>query len=234
LGNGLGNGYYRNSGDLQTADLSGIAQAQNTASTLTFRLYLWHAGASTTVGLGKITDYDYNLDKIEDVSIIGSVQTVSGKPDIMVSRSTVSINEGTSENITVWLSESPVSGVSVSVSRQSGDSDISVTAGASLLFTTSNWNVPQTVTLSAAVDADLLNGSAIFQLSGPGLVSNTIAASEVEKNRRDIIIEGHNAYDWILNPPDKPGTNTGNDTIRFDGLKQTIDYTLTPLVPPSN
>ena len=51
------------------------------------------------------------------------------------------------------------------MARASGDSDLTVSGGASLTFTSANWNTPQTVTLAAAEDVDLANGSAVFDVT---------------------------------------------------------------------
>jgi hypothetical protein len=63
----------------------------------------------------------------------------------------------------VCLAGKPGTDKVVTVTRTSGDSDLTVSAGGTLTFTPTNWNVPQTVTLAAAVDADALNGSAVFR-----------------------------------------------------------------------
>ena len=55
---------------------------------------------------------------------------------------------------TVKLAAAPTGNVTVAVARTAGDTDISVSAGASLVFTPANWNRAQTVTLAAAKDAD--------------------------------------------------------------------------------
>ena len=56
------------------------------------------------------------------------------------------------------LAFQPASDVTVSVARVSGDTDLTVSGGASLTFTAANWNTAQTVTLAAAEDVDLANG----------------------------------------------------------------------------
>ena len=71
----------------------------------------------------------------------------------------VTVPEDGTETYTLVLESKPTGPVTVSASR-TGDSDITVTQGASLTFTTNNWFQPQTVTLSAAADADSANGTA--------------------------------------------------------------------------
>ncbi len=77
---------------------------------------------------------------------------------LIVSTTSVSVNEGSANTFTVRLAAQPASDVTVNVTRTSGDTDLSVSGGGTLTFTTANWNIPQTVTLSAAEDADTVNG----------------------------------------------------------------------------
>lgn len=67
--------------------------------------------------------------------------------------------------------------VTVSIVRASGDADLTASP-TSLTFTTANWNVAQNVTISAAQDADTLNGTASFTVSAAGLTSVNVSATE--------------------------------------------------------
>ena len=49
--------------------------------------------------------------------------------------------------------------------------DITVQSGAALTFTPANWNVDQAVTLAAAEDVDIANGTAVIRLSATGIPS---------------------------------------------------------------
>ena len=66
--------------------------------------------------------------------------------------------------------------MTVGVSRSSGDSDIMVSGDSSLTFTTGNWANAQTVT--AASDADSVNGRATMRLSGGGLTAVEVTVDE--------------------------------------------------------
>lgn len=101
-------------------------------------------------------------------------------PEILLDKSTVYVTEGGTGTFQVKLSLRPCSDITVTVVRESGDTDISVQSGATLSFTRTNWNDYQTVTLSASQDSDNLQGSAIIRLSGSGLISKQITAIEVE------------------------------------------------------
>lgn len=73
--------------------------------------------------------------------------------------------EGASAGFNVSLSADPGKTVTVSVVRFSGDPDLGVSSGASLVFNTSNWSVPQAVTLTAAGDADRMSSGATFHIT---------------------------------------------------------------------
>ena len=72
---------------------------------------------------------------------------------VTVTPTTFTVLEGSSSNYTVVLDSQPTADVTVSVSLPNG-SDLSVWT-TSLTFTASNWNLAQTVTVTAAEDDDL-------------------------------------------------------------------------------
>ncbi|MFC5813943.1 glycoside hydrolase family 6 protein [Nonomuraea harbinensis] len=101
-------------------------------------------------------------------------------PSVITSASSVAVAEGGTATFTARLSSAPSSNVTVSTTRTSGDTDLTVSSGASLTFTPSNWNTPQTVTLAAAQDADTVSGTAVFTVGGTGVTSASVNASEVD------------------------------------------------------
>lgn len=88
------------------------------------------------------------------------------------------VPEGGRATFTVRLARRPAGTTTATVVRSFGDTDVSVSAGASLVFTTANWEQPQVVTLAAAEDADFVDGSAIFTVSVAGLPSQTLKVVE--------------------------------------------------------
>ncbi|WP_233261387.1 glycoside hydrolase family 48 protein [Vitiosangium sp. GDMCC 1.1324] len=101
---------------------------------------------------------------------------------ILTSASDLTVAEGGSTSFTVSLSAAPTSNVTVTVAKASGDADLFVSSTATLTFTPSNWNVGQTVTLSAAEDADMANGVAAFQLSASGYSPVSVNATELDND----------------------------------------------------
>ncbi|MGA2796550.1 MAG: hypothetical protein ABSE63_03115, partial [Thermoguttaceae bacterium] len=90
-------------------------------------------------------------------------------PSIILSVNDLSVQEGGSNSFTVSLSAAPITPLYVSIlKRADGDRDINVTQPAlppsppTLFFNAFNWNSPQTITLSADLDTDIVNGTAYF------------------------------------------------------------------------
>jgi cellulose 1,4-beta-cellobiosidase len=75
----------------------------------------------------------------------------------------------------VSLSSAPSANVTVSVTRTSGNTGLSVTAGSSLTFTPANFASAQSVTVTADSSS---SGAATFTVSATGLTSVTFTATE--------------------------------------------------------
>lgn len=98
--------------------------------------------------------------------------------EIQTSVDSVTVPEGGTATFGVKLSKAPASTVSVSVSRLSGDTDITVQSGATLSFGPSDYGTFKTVTLAAAQDADTTNGAAVIRCSASGWTSRDVSAAE--------------------------------------------------------
>ncbi|KPK77651.1 MAG: hypothetical protein AMJ79_02605, partial [Phycisphaerae bacterium SM23_30] len=111
------------------------------------------------------------------------------------------ISEGQTVEFTVNLAKDPLGTVQVMVGHQSGDPDIMVVFGATLTFDSSNYYIPQTVTLAAAEDSDNFSGRAFIQVSAPGIFPAVVTIFEEDN---DPVIS------TILYVDDSaPGANTG-------------------------
>ncbi len=101
---------------------------------------------------------------------------------------------------------------------------MSVSGGANLMFTTANWNTPQTVTLSAVEDADVVNGQAIFTVASAGLVSQTVTATEADNDVLGLVVtptavtvaEG-GAANFTVKLSAQPSASVSVTTIRSSG-----------------
>ena len=83
---------------------------------------------------------------------------------------TLTINEGdaTGGSLSIKLSAAPSSDVTVSLAKTNADVTLSPT---SLIFTTSNWNTAQTVTVSAGRDSDATDDTDTITFSATGGIS---------------------------------------------------------------
>src|SRR6185436_14668508 len=136
--------------------------------------------SGTTVfadGISSPTDISVGYDGALYVSSIGGTITrisYTSSQSIVTSTSSLTIGEGTSGTFQVKLSSMPGAGVTVNLARSSGSTDVTVSPP-SLTFTTGNWSVNQTVTVSAASDADGINDSATIRCSSSGLADKDVA-----------------------------------------------------------
>jgi hypothetical protein len=101
----------------------------------------------------------------------------------------IEIEEGGTASFKIKLSASPSANVTVSVSRISGDNDITVQSGSSLTFQPGDWNEFQTVVLAAAQDDDAQNDTATIGISAPGLTTREIQAKEIDDDGLQFITD---------------------------------------------
>lgn len=103
---------------------------------------------------------------------------------IITSATTATVPEGGTTSFQVRLSHnpSPYTSVTVTAARASGDSDITVSGGSSLVFTIANSSLNQTVILAAAQDADTTAGSAVIALTSPALNTVNVTATEADND----------------------------------------------------
>ncbi|MEZ6132036.1 MAG: spherulation-specific family 4 protein [Planctomycetaceae bacterium] len=153
------------------------------------------------------------------------VITDNDTQNLVVTPTSVNVNEGGTQTFDVKLSAQPAGDVTVTVSHQSGDADISVTGGATLTFTPSNWNTAQPVTLSAAEDADADNGSATIRVSSGGLANVDVTASEVDNDGGNPIAVGVSA----VSNGSESGPVSGQFLVSLSAVAQQdveVSYTL--------
>ena len=79
---------------------------------------------------------------------------------VTVSATALDVDEDDTGTYTVVLTSQPTADVTVTPSRSSGDADVTVSGA--LTFTALNWSTAQTVTVSAAQDADALDDTAVI------------------------------------------------------------------------
>ncbi|HKS99801.1 MAG TPA: cellulase family glycosylhydrolase [Rugosimonospora sp.] len=97
-------------------------------------------------------------------------------PAIVTNTTAAPVMQGFTATAGVALSAAPSASVTVAVSRTSGNSDLSVSTGASLTFTPTNWNAVQNVTIAAGSAG---TGAATFTVAATGYVPATVTLTEV-------------------------------------------------------
>ena len=181
------------------------ASVGNAVATVTLTAMVNHAGASVsavTLAGAAIDDHDF-ADGITVSSLLvggneivvtvtaenGATQTytvtvsrattAATAPGVSVSETALTVREGdaTGDSYMVFLDTQPTADVTVTVAGHSGTE---VTPNpTNLTFTTSNWGTPQTVTVTAAADANLVNET----------VTLTHSAASADGNYNSITID---------------------------------------------
>ncbi|MGE5290489.1 MAG: glycoside hydrolase family 6 protein [Micromonosporaceae bacterium] len=139
--------------------------------------FTWtNVGAGTYTLTARATDGSGNTATSSAVTV-----TVSGTstPTIVATPTSLAVTQGQTGTFGVTLNQAPTSNVTVTVSRTSGNTGLSVSSGGSLTFTPSNWNTAQNVTIAADSSS---TGSATFTASSPGYTSATVTVTEQSGN----------------------------------------------------
>jgi hypothetical protein len=100
----------------------------------------------------------------------------------VLSTESLTIREGRTASFVVSLLGRPDRTVQVTVAPASGDTDITVASGASLIFDEDNYWIAQPVTLAAAEDADYFDGETIISISADGYVPAELVARESDND----------------------------------------------------
>ncbi|MBF2755462.1 MAG: hypothetical protein ISN29_09435, partial [Gammaproteobacteria bacterium AqS3] len=152
----------------QPASSTGVTVDQ---TTLTFTTANWNTAQTVTVsatGTAPLGDDAATISlaasgATEYASVTGSVMidVEDVLPALVLSESTLSINEGDNDDFMVKLNRQPSATVTVTLTA-AGDLTLDKS---SLMFTTDNWNVDQDVTVTARQDDDLANDTEDVSLS---------------------------------------------------------------------
>ena len=129
---------------------------------------------------GNPLDSATNVPQIDadGISSVAYAYMESTLTDFAVDSTWISVAEGSSFTLQVKLAAAPSTDVTVTTSWLSSDSDLSISSGSTLVFTTGNWDAYQTVEIVAAQDVDDTNGTGILQLSASGLRGVPIHVTE--------------------------------------------------------
>ncbi|MBF2755679.1 MAG: hypothetical protein ISN29_10555, partial [Gammaproteobacteria bacterium AqS3] len=152
------------------------------AAALTFTASNWNT--AQTVTLNAARDADKTDDK-ETISLTGA-GIITGTVDVTVldddigltlSSSSLVMEEGGAGTFTVQLDTRPEKDRTVSLTSAKTDVTFSPST---LTFTAAQWNVAQTVTLTATQDTDKMDASATINLAGSIITGSTVTASVID------------------------------------------------------
>ena len=157
---------------------SGDPDLSRSPTTLTFTNENWNAEQTVTVSAAEDSDgiagfhlFSHDVDSTDSnygsiaAPAVRAVEVDDDPIGVTISPQELTVPEGGSAEYTLVLDTLPLEDVTISVTQDSGG-DANLTASPdTLTFTDENWNAEQTVTVSAAEDADGLNGTATFSHS---------------------------------------------------------------------
>ena len=172
---------------------SGDSDLTVSTAALTFTTGNWNTAQTVTVSAADDDDPDHGTATIAhtasgageyaDVSIASVIATEADDdtPGVQLSTNALTVTEGGSATYTVVLNTLPPGNVTVTLSRRTGDRDLTVSP-TKLTFTTDNWSTAQTATVSAAEDDDAAVGTATIRnlASGSGYSGLTAELTATE------------------------------------------------------
>ena len=170
---------------------------------LTFTTSNWNTAQTVTVsaaddddiapGRGTVTHTAMNGGYSGVIESVTVTEEDDDEPGLLFSGTPVTVAEGETATYTVRLAYKPISSLSILILRASGDSDLTVDP-ALLSFSTTDWNVAQTITVSAAEDDDLVNGATVFRHSalggGYGSLAQDLTMTEQDNDSAGIVFSG--------------------------------------------
>ncbi len=121
-------------------------------------------------------------------------------PNVVVSPTTLMLQEGGSGTYSVKLTAQPTQDVTVKMTTDLTGTDATV-SGPPLTFTAQNWDKEQSVTVTAATDADELNESAItltHSVSGgeyEGVSASSVTVSIIDTTLQELSVTGGSAQE---------------------------------------
>ncbi len=186
------------------------------SSTLTFTTSDWNSAKTVTVSTGEDDDADAETITLthtvtssdalyEGISAEDVVVTVTDPdPGVKISKTALTIVEGSSDTYTVVLNTLPANDVTVTIAgHASTDASLDKTT---LTFTDQDWDTAQTVRVSAESDADTSDEDDVT-------LTHTVASSDAD-------YDGFSAADVIVSITDDDGTSV---SVAFGAAAYSVD-----------
>ncbi len=109
----------------------------------------------------------------------------TNQPGLIVDWLAFDVPENASQTAHLRLSKAPASPVTVTTINRGTPADspvLQVESGASLIFNTTNWNVPQSIGIHAAADANSADDVAVFVAQASGGLTNTLTFTATQRD----------------------------------------------------
>ena len=164
---------FSNDGDSDVS-WSGTALSGNA---LTFTTTNWDIAQTVTLTAAEDDDFVNNTEALTLTAANGGYNGETANITVTITDndaagvtvpSTATVTEGSTTTVEVKLAAAPTANMTVTFSND-GDSDVSwsgtALSGNALTFTTTNWDIAQTVTLTAAEDDDFVNNTEALTLT---------------------------------------------------------------------
>lgn len=132
--------------------------------------------------------------------------------DVMPTAGLVTTEAGGTANFTVVLSAQPTGDVTVPVS--SSDTSEGTVAVASLVFTSADWSVPQTVTVTGVDDA-LIDGNVAYSIVLGVATSADLSYNGLDPTDVDVSNTDNDVAGVTVTPPAVPTTTEAGGTATF-------------------
>ncbi len=178
----------------------------STPRKLTFTPSNWDQRQTVTFGAKHDADHVNDTEILTLTATGGFTDTkiVTGSirdddvPTLVVTSTSVEVNEGASETFKVRLNGRPHNNAEVSISGYADtDLDTTVSAPRKLTFMPSDWNQTQTVTLGAKHDTDFVNDAAMLTLK---LRTRTLIGSFVDSETVNVTIKDDDSPGLVVTP----------------------------------
>jgi hypothetical protein len=147
-------------------------------TSLTFTTANWNSDQTVTVT--GVADTDLASETVtiicSSTGLANRVVTATVNDDdiqqVLVTPTSLSVNEGSTASFGATLQFAPSGNVTVTVT--SNNTSIATVSPATLSFTSANFNIPQTVTVTGVSDANASNESTTITASAPAVTSGTV------------------------------------------------------------
>lgn len=137
----------------------------------------------------------------ENTPVIRRAAFNASSQGLVVTPTFLQTDEAGRTAFSVRLATAPVANTVVSIARTSGDSDLTVFAGATLTFTPLNFATPQMVTIAAAEDGDASADSATISVQGGGFVTQTVSVSVTDNEAAAPVFTSTPVTTAVVNAP---------------------------------